>query len=122
MASWSGIPELREYYRLLGPLRFWSIMAALLAWIGGGVWLQEAVGWPEAYGFTCHGRGCLFKDIWNSPELIRHGGLLEWLLFLHFMLVPATLLGSLFYALWRRFKPKPRGLVNDLLKSKRRDR
>ncbi len=115
MASWSGIPELKEYYRTLGPLRFWSIMGVIAAWIGIGIWLQEAVGWPEAYGFRCHGKGCLFTDIFHSPALLHHGGLLEWLLFAHFMTLPMIFLVALGVALRRKFQNRRPRIVNDLL-------
>lgn len=115
MASWSGIPELRESYRTLGPLRFWTIMGVLMAWLGGGVWLQVAVGWPEAYGFHCRGKGCLFTDIWHSPVLLHHGGLLEWLLFAHFMTLPGIFLVALVIVVRRKFRQRRPRIVNDLL-------
>lgn len=115
MASWSGIPELKEYYQALGPLRFWSVIGALVAWIGSGIWLQEAIGWPEAYGFQCRGRGCLFADIWHSPALLHHGGLLQWLLFAHFMTLPAIILITLGIVVRRRLKQRRPRIVNDLL-------
>ena len=118
MASWSGIPELREYYRTLGPLRFWAIMGLLFGWIGVGVWLQQAVNWPEAYGFHCRGKGCLFVSVWHSPALVEHGGLLQWMLFIHLWTIPAVLVACLIIALRRKLKQRRPRIVNGLLSSK----
>lgn len=120
MASWSGIPELRESYKALGPLRFWLIMGALAAWIGCKVWLETVLGWPDAYGFRCRGK-CLFQDIWHSPALLENGRPLEWLLFAHFMTFPTILLLCIGIFLRRRLRQNRSPIVNDLLSRKNGD-
>jgi len=75
MGSWTGIPELKQSYRQLGAAKFLSLMAGVLAWIALLTWLSVKVDWPDAYGFHCSGRGCLFDDLWHSPALLQHGGI-----------------------------------------------
>ncbi|OYW16061.1 MAG: hypothetical protein B7Z39_02595 [Novosphingobium sp. 12-64-8] len=115
MRSWSGIPELIEEYRALGALRFWALMAALLAWVGGGMWLQYVIGWPDDFGFHCRGKGCLLSDLWHSPALVERGGVLNWALFIYFWTVPAVMAGSLAIVLWRRIKRSRSHLIDDTL-------
>ena len=98
MSSWSGLPELKESHRQLGAARFWAMMAAVLGWIAVGVWLNMTVaGWPDAYGSSCHGRGCFFSNLWVSPGLWS-GGWRERALFIWLWSMPALVAGAFVYA------------------------
>ncbi len=84
--SWLANTSIARSYRTLGPLGFWSLIAAALFWIAAGIKLTMDLKWPDAYGFHCHGRGCLIVEIWRSPVLIAPGhrhleeiGLFAWL-------------------------------------------
>jgi len=109
--SITGIPELRGGYRQLGPARFWTWMAITLAVIAGFVgltlWLKNAVGWPESYGFRCHGKGCWIDDLWHSPALLRNGGKYELGLFALIWSMPTFLFGCLIYALVKKRRRNP---------------
>ena len=102
MSSWTGIPELKESYHKLGAARFLTMMAGVLGWIGLGAWLSITTpGWPDAYGSTCHGRGCLLDDLWYSPGLLS-GSWHEWALFAWLWSMPTLVAGTLVYALLMR--------------------
>lgn len=92
----------------LGTFRFWVLVSGTVLFIMlfamGGIWLSEKIGWPEAYGFACHGRGCFFQDLANSPMLLRGGSAYELGLFALLWLFPAFLIGLLIYALFKRLK------------------
>ena len=34
-------------------------------------WLSAKTGWPQAYGYSCAGNGCLIFDAWHSPARLR---------------------------------------------------
>ncbi len=104
--SGTGIPEMREAYRQVGPRRFWTIFIVMAASIGGwaalGVWLQSEIGWPERYGFSCNGRGCLFVDIWHSLVLLQAPGGYQLGLFAWIWSMPAFFVACIVYALVKR--------------------
>lgn len=97
MRSWTGIPELKEGYRQLGPARFWALMVAILAWIGVGAWLTVTANWPG----TCDHEGRrtigFLKQLGCSPDLLT-GGPREWALFLWLWSMPALVIGAFAYA------------------------
>lgn len=98
MSSWTGIPELKQSYRTLGARRFWAMTTSVLAYIGIGVWLSMTVnGWPEKYGSSCHGRGCLIDELWYSPGLLN-GGWAEWMLFAWLWSMPGIVFAAFIYA------------------------
>lgn len=104
--SITGIPELRESHRQLGPRRFWTMMLALISlifgWAALGIWLKTETGWPERYGFHCHGRGCLFVDMWHSPALLSHLDVYQIGLFLWIWSIPLFAIISFLWVRWRK--------------------
>lgn len=105
--SWTGIPELKESYRKLGPRLFWGIVVGLLAWLAIGMWLSLSLDWPDAYGFHCHGRGCWIDDLWHSPSLLAagHRSAMEIGLFIWEWSLPAVIPAAL---IWRFLKTRPK--------------
>ena len=79
----------RETWRQMHKPMFWVIILCVLGWIALGVWLQERIGWPDRYGFHCHGRGCWIDDMWHSPALIHGGHWGEYALFAWLWSMPA---------------------------------
>ncbi len=99
--SITGIPELKDSYRQLGPLRFWSLMSGLLIWIVGGASLMMSATWP---GHCDHqGRKIvgMIKQLYCSPDLLV-GGPLEYGLFLWLWSMPVFVLGFIVYALIKK--------------------
>lgn len=90
----------------LGSLRFWLLVAGTVLFIlllaAGNIWLSDKIGWPEAYGFDCRGRGCFFQDLTHSPKLLRVGSGYELGLFALLWSLPAFIAGVLIYALFKR--------------------
>jgi uncharacterized membrane protein YhaH (DUF805 family) len=100
--------DLKAYHSAVGRRRFWLTMAGTLGFIaalsGLNIWLDAETGWPDAYGFHCHGRGCTFTYLYHSSLLLRGGNAYEIALFLLIWLLPACLLGIGMYALVRRWR------------------
>lgn len=92
--------------KTLGSVRFWLLIFGTVLFIlllaAGYVWLSSKIGWPEAYGFDCHGRGCFFQDLAHSSKLIRGGSIYELGLFALLWLLPACVVAVLAYALFKR--------------------
>lgn len=86
--------ELRDVYRVMGPLRFTIFFGSLAAVIGSfaaaGMWLMDKTGWPEAYGSRCHGRGCWLNYFYHSPKLLEEARTYELLLFGWIWFVPVV--------------------------------
>ena len=101
--------NLSNSYRQLGPVRFWLIVLGTLTYIGVGAFLAVKLHYPQAYGSTCHSK-CFPEDYWFSPMLLRHGSLLEYLLFVWLWLLPALVIGV---AIWSRLRKRSR--PNDLI-------
>lgn len=97
--------ELSVSYTSLGPLRFSLIIAGTILLIlliaAGDIWLSDKIGWPEAYGFSCHGRGCYIQDLTHSLKLLRGGSAYELGLFALIWWLPALIVCILIYALFR---------------------
>ena len=106
--SITGIPELKESYRQLGLVRFClffgGLLAFLLGWAAAHFWLADKIGWPEAYGFQCRGRGCMWVEIWHSPALLKGGDAYELGMFALIWWLPALVVGCLIYALLKRLR------------------
>lgn len=98
--------ELAGHRKALGSVRFWLLVVGtvgvILLLAAGDIWLSDKIGWPEAYGFDCHGRGCFFENLAHSPRLLRGGNIYELGLFALFWLLPAFLVAVLIYALFKR--------------------
>jgi len=106
--SWFSDSNTAKTYRKLGPVKFFGIMFGILAWVVIGTWLSISLDWPDAYGFHCSGRGCMFEDLWYSPRLIEagHHSLMEIGLFVWEWTLPAIFLGFLVWALVRILRKK----------------
>lgn len=78
----------------LGPVRYWMIMVGTVVFaIGFGTlvwWLSEKIGWPDAYGFHCRGKGCLLTQLWHSPALLQNPNGYTLALFAVLWFIPAT--------------------------------
>ena len=102
--------EMSSYAAVLGPSRFWLLIAGTLVFIalfaGANIWLSDKIGWPEAYGFSCHGRGCWIDDLSHSPMLLRGGSSYELGLFALIWTLPSFLVGCLIYAAIKRLGSK----------------
>lgn len=94
--SWTGIPELKESYRMLGPVRFSLLMFGTLVYVGIGAWLTIKTNHPRAAGSTCQ-RKCMIESYWYSPHLLS-GGPIELLTFVWLWLLPATIPAAFIYA------------------------
>jgi hypothetical protein len=82
--------------RLTGTARkhFWQGMAAVTTWLGLGLWLRQAIGWPDAYGLHCR-RSCLLLEYWHSPALLSEPSGYTVSLFAWLWLLPAALVATL---------------------------
>jgi hypothetical protein len=85
---------------------FWAGMVVGITWIAVFVWLSIDLGWPDNYGFHCHGKGCLFVEIWHSPTLLKHNRLKEFALFMCVWTLPALVLGVWAWVGWKKLKNK----------------
>ncbi|MCA1653238.1 MAG: hypothetical protein ABR588_03975 [Sphingomicrobium sp.] len=104
-------PQMRDSYRQLadserklGPVKFTALMAGTLAFIGVFVWLPVRLDYPDSYGHPCHGRGCLFHDIYCSPVLLHAHRWDEISLFVLLWILPATLVAVGFIVLARKLR------------------
>ena len=104
--------EMRGYYELMGPVRFsiffGGLTVAMVAFGAIGWWLSQIIGWPEAYGFECRGRGCLWVHLSESPKLLRNRGAYEIALFIWFWFIPAGTSATVACVLFRRFLKRRR--------------
>src|SRR6478735_2542360 len=114
----SRLSDLRDYYRIMGPLRFTIFFGGLTAILIGfasiGFWLASKTGWPEAYGFRCHGRGCLPIELYHSPALLQHGGLYALLLFAWMWLLPFAFGSAVGVIVLRRWLKRRRNRIRPL--------
>ena len=105
MKDWLGNFEIVRLYRTLGPVRFiatfLSVLAIILSFVALQVWLEGITGWPEAYGFHCHGK-CMIQNLWHSPALLHRATLSELGLFALIWFMPVLLLAVLIYALLKK--------------------
>jgi hypothetical protein len=95
--SLTGIPELKESYRKLGPTRFWLVMLGTLTFISIGAALAITLDYPRAFGSTCHHK-CMVENYWYSPALLRRGSVLAYALFAWLWLIPAMIPAAFIYA------------------------
>ncbi len=98
--------QLRGYRAALGAVRFWAVLIGTVLFIlllaGADIWLSNKIGWPEAYGFHCHGRGCWIENWMHSPKLLRGGSAYELALFAFLWWMPAVVAGCAVYGLLKR--------------------
>jgi len=99
--------DLRDYYRLVGPLRFTIFLSGLIAIIVGyaaiGTWLMDKTGWPDAYGSVCHGRKCWLNYLYHSPKLLNTAHIFELLLFAWMWILPGATGAMIGIVLLRRW-------------------
>lgn len=99
-----SIGQFLDLYRQMGPLRFLVFIAGLLGitliLVLLGWWLGQQVGWPERYGFACHGRGCLIESLAHSPKLLIRGSKHELALFAYLWSFPAIGIVAMMAALF----------------------
>lgn len=48
------------------------VATAILAWVGAGWWLERKLDFPDSFGFSCSGSGCLTIEVWRSSVLLQH--------------------------------------------------
>ncbi|MEG3145040.1 hypothetical protein U1839_10305 [Sphingomonas sp. RT2P30] len=102
-----GFPQITIGNRTIGGSASWLLLTAIVLWLGGGAILREKVGWPEHYGFQCHGRGCMIDEMGHSLALVRQGGFLPDLLFIDIWSIFAIPL-ALFA--WTKLRRRPDNL------------
>jgi len=107
MFEW--VKQQKAFYHTLGPSKFVAISLATLVYIAVSallsLWLSEETGWPEAYGFECHGRGCWLTYLWHSFELLKVGTGFEIALFALLWHLPVTV-GTFIAVVYARRKLK----------------
>lgn len=105
------IQDLRGAHAALGPIQFWVLIGgtvvAILLLVTADMWLSAKINWPQAYGFNCHGRGCIVHDMVHSPLLLRGGTACELAKFALIWWMPTTFLGCVIYAAIKRMTGKP---------------
>lgn len=98
--------KLRAARNTVGAGTTWVVIVGTVLFIlliaAGDIWLSSKIGWPEAYGFDCHGRGCFFQDLIHSPKLLQGGSAYELGLFILLWSLPACVFGVLAYVLVKR--------------------
>lgn len=110
--------EIRDLYRAMGPVRFTILIGGLTALSIGAVaihgWLCKKTGWPEAYGFHCRGRGCLWVEMAHSHLLWRTATLYEILLFAWLWLLPGGAILTITIILMARWLKRRRNRIRPL--------
>ncbi len=100
--------ELGQHRKALGTARTWAMVIGtilfILLWAASEVWLSNRIGWPESYGFACHGRGCLLQDLYHSPLLLNGGNAYELGLFAILWALPGCIGAAIIYALLKRHR------------------
>ncbi len=113
-----GLANLRTSYQALGPLRFWLLLGGtILACVGFGIahwWLAERIGWPDAYGFHCRGRGCLWREWFHSPLLLKSPNPYGLLLFALLWSVPAIVASTAVFVWLKRWLHRHRTRIRSL--------
>jgi len=88
--------DLKRHHTTAGPRLFWIAaitVVTLIANLGGlEIWLSAKTGWPDAFGFRCHGRSCMIEKLYHSPSLLRRGGSYDIALFAVLWALPALML------------------------------
>jgi hypothetical protein len=87
---------LSQIYRKAGPLRFWSILVALLCYVAAFAWLGVHAAWPA----DCHpAPRQTVMLFWCSPRLLG-GGWMELVLFAVIWALPSGI--ALYFIRHRR--------------------
>jgi hypothetical protein len=96
----------RSYVIVIGTIVF------ILVWATGDSWLSSKIGWPQAYGFQCYGRGCWMKDLAHSPALLAGGSAYELALFALLWTIPACGMATLIYVFTRFMHRRRKDLIS----------
>lgn len=92
----TGIPELKESYRQLGPMKFTAMTAGTLGYIALWVWLEMTANWPGQCDHEGRKLWGLVKELGCSADLLA-GGPREWGLFAMLWSLPAVVVGTIIY-------------------------
>lgn len=110
--------KLRDLYRTMGPLRFAIMFGGILGFCVGmaalHIWLQDKTGWPRAYGFSCHGRGCWIDDLYHSPQLLKSANGYALALFALIWSIPGLAGGYIAVVLIRRWRRRRRDRIRPM--------
>lgn len=101
--SFTGIPELKQSYRQLGPAKFWLMVVVTLSWIFVGAWLAMSAQWQGQCDHSGRKLWGLMKQLHCSPELLS-GGAMEIGLFVWLWSMPLLVAGCLIYAFVRKLR------------------
>lgn len=97
---------MRELWRTLGAARFllfFGCISVLTVACGtASWWIGKQIGWPEAYGFQCRGKRCLWVYLWHSHKLLSDGSFYELLYFAWLWFIPAATIIAIAVILIRR--------------------
>jgi hypothetical protein len=98
--------DLKDYRALLREPGFWVLLVATVLIVSIlavlYVWLSDTIGWPEAYGFRCRGRGCWIEHLMHSQKLLGGGSRNELAFFALLWWMPALLACTAVYTLVKR--------------------
>ncbi len=101
--------QIRGLWHTMGAARFLLFFGLLTsAIIAYGLfvgWAGDRIGWPEAYGFQCHGRkGCIFVQLAHSYKLLQTPTADELLLFaVLWAIIGPAILAALFIVVRRKW-------------------
>lgn len=77
--------QIHDLWTQMGAARFvlffGLLSSATVAYVMFGMWASDRIGWPEAYGFRCQGRGCVFIQMAQSYKLLQSPTLDELIVF-----------------------------------------
>ncbi|MBJ7501610.1 MAG: hypothetical protein JHC57_17770 [Sphingopyxis sp.] len=98
-----NIRQLRDYHAQIGPLKFWSLMAGVLAYCVGGATLMQMASWPGQCDHEGRRLTGYVKQLGCSLDLLS-GGPVEYMLFVFLWSMPATVAGALIYAFVKKHR------------------
>ena len=109
---------MRDLWQTMGGLRFILFFGGLTVVIVGfgttGWWLADKIEWPDAYGFHCRGKGCLWIELGHSYKLLDTATFYELLLFAWLWFIPASTVLTISFILTRRWMRRRRNRIRPL--------
>ena len=110
--------QMRDLWQTMGGLRFILFFGGLTVVIVGfgttGWWLADKIEWPDAYGFHCRGKGCLWIELGHSYKLLDTATFYELLLFAWLWFIPASTVLTISFILTRRWMRRRRNRIRPL--------
>ncbi|WP_461158996.1 hypothetical protein [Sphingobium sp. TomMM35A] len=110
--------QMRDLWQTMGALRFILFFGGLTIIIVGfgtvGWWLAAKIEWPDAYGFHCRGKGCLWIELGHSYKLLYTAKFYELLLFAWLWFIPASTVSTISFILTRRWIRRRRDRIRPL--------